>query len=514
MFTRALGVVAKGHVGLGIIAASFVTCASCNCELRRDEKVYDVAIVGGGIVGLAVARECAIRGCSVAVVEKNESLAAGVSAGNSGLGHTGYDAPPGTLERKLLRRSIRLHQNLYRSFGLSHEHVRKSGSLVVAWTNEQLEKLPRVLEENREAGDNEAQLIDAEELSQLEPSLSRDALGAVLCPYEAVVEPWLVPMGYAESARRHGVVFHLSSKVVQASLDKQKKIWDISIAPVLPDDPVNHSKGGEILVDAPPVLEYKPHSTNPNTVRAKVVINCAGLWGDDIEDLRLANNDLVKKKKNFTITPRKGQFLVFEPCKDQESPNYIIEPVATQFTKGVIVWTTVYGQIIVGPTAVNQYSKTDLSTDEATILALREKAEAILPGLKGAQLVGTYSGLRPATEHRDYQISAFPSENWISVSGIRSTGLSASSAIGEYIADLHQTFTDPEFIPAINHGMMGVSDSACQPVPSTSTHRSPPVPPLKTLALSLSEADNTVALYGKRAKVSHAISWFGMRSLS
>lgn len=189
---------------------------STNISLNSNDKIksndYDIVIIGAGVVGLAVAQSCAIQtNASILVVDKEDVVAAGVSARNSGLGCTGYDAPVGSLERNLLRRSIRRHQNLYRSFGLSSNHVRKCGSLVVAWNENELAKLPSILEENREAGDIDAVLLNQEELRQLEPNLSHQALGAVYCPYESVVEPWLVPMGYAESARLNGVDFQLGT---------------------------------------------------------------------------------------------------------------------------------------------------------------------------------------------------------------------------------------------------------------------------------------------------------------
>jgi glycerol-3-phosphate dehydrogenase len=170
----------------------------------KRKVVNDVLVIGGGVVGLAVARQCAVMGASVLLVEKEDALAAGASSGNSGLGVSGYDAPAGSLEQKCLRRSIQIHPNLYRSFGLSYEHARKCGSLVVAWTPEQLAELPGMLEDGRQSGDTEAAMLTQEELREIEPALSHAALGAVLFPREAIVEPWLVPMGYAESARLHG----------------------------------------------------------------------------------------------------------------------------------------------------------------------------------------------------------------------------------------------------------------------------------------------------------------------
>lgn len=177
---------------------------------REMNKLYDIAVIGGGVVGLSVARSCKIQtDLSVILIEKENMINAGVSARNSGLGCTGYDAPVGSLERRLLRRSIRRHQNLYRSFGLTYNHVRKCGSLVVAWNEQELSMLPKILQENREGGDIDAILLTQKELLEFEPNLSPNALGAVYCPYESVVEPWLVPMGYAESCHLNGVEFKL-----------------------------------------------------------------------------------------------------------------------------------------------------------------------------------------------------------------------------------------------------------------------------------------------------------------
>lgn len=131
------------------------------------ETVYDAAVVGGGVVGLAVAQSLAVRGASVAVLEREDSVINAASSGNSGLGCTGYDAPVGSLEQQLLRRAISLHPPLMRAFGLSYAHVRKSGSLVVAWTPEQLKQLSAVLEENVDAGDEEVKMLTASELQDL-----------------------------------------------------------------------------------------------------------------------------------------------------------------------------------------------------------------------------------------------------------------------------------------------------------------------------------------------------------
>jgi glycerol-3-phosphate dehydrogenase len=460
------------------------------------DKVYDVAVIGAGVVGLAVARECAAtHGASVIVLEKEDSVGAGASSGNSGLGCTGYDAPVGSLERQLLRRSIRLHQHLYRSFGLSHQHVRKCGSLVVAWTPEELAKLPAVLAENKEAGDADAALLSQAELRDLEPALSRQALGAVHCPNEAVVEPWLVPVGYARACRAAGVNITTGAVVTGVQLDRARRQWSLTVAHSADaasgrswhtgppgDVTAAHSVPASLLAthpnQCPPVASASP--APPKIVRARVVVNCAGLHGGHLERLRAAAAGPTLPEPPLEITPRKGQFVVFEDPEvwadrgqvlGQGPPlQSIIEPVATEFTKGVIVWRTVYGNVVVGPTAVDQACAADRSTDAATAERLAAYGRRVVPALRGARVVGTYSGLRPASQHRDYQIyipteaAAGPAERaaeraagqqswlsgrhrhrhqqWVTVGGIRSTGLTASSAIGEYAGLLYRQLRD------------------------------------------------------------------------
>ena len=520
-----------------------------NCQSNTEKKnIYDVAVIGGGVVGLAVARACSVRGKKVILLEKEDAFAAGASSGNSGLGCTGYDAPIGSLERTLLRRSIRLHQQLYRSFGLSHEHVRKnSGSLVVAWNQEQLDKLESVLEENREAGDEDAQLLSREELLELEPALSKRALGAVFCPYEAVVEPWLVPIGYAESARIHGARLETNCKVVGAKFCEENGVWDIVVSQTA-EASIGRSVGGNLLCNIP-LSDVNHHNDNnsPNEtdledekfiVNSKIFINCAGLYGDIVDDL----TSISEGQRPFSITPRKGQFVVFKPNKsatndddddDEEEeekdndgkcklPNCIIEPVATQFTKGVIAWKTVYGNVIVGPTAVDQSSRTDRSTDIETIKGLIKYGKSILPCLEDAEIIGTYSGLRPATEHRDYQISSNEQRRVITVGGIRSTGLTASSGIGEYVADLVdvQFGAEPRscWVNSILEkpsDLPGVSSCAQSPIkvpPDVKVNGK--VPPLSELAKNFkSRGDGTVEIYGKPHRVTHPISSFGMETM-
>ena len=332
---------------------------------KNDDEIFDVAIVGAGVVGLAVARFCVWKGMKVVCFEREDVVSAAASSGNSGIGCTGYDAPKGSLERQLLRRSIQLHPSLYRSFGLSYEHVRKCGSLVVAWTQEDLKKLPEILEENRDAGDEEAVMLSKEELYELEPNLGSGAQGAVYCPREAVVEPWLVrfrdfvqslmlvhikqrisqvPIGYFHNAKKMGARFLMSTQVVNAQYNENDRFWTIGTERSEARQ-VGRSARNELFVRR--TSERRTTSNDSSeTCRARVLVNCAGLYGDCVEDMILG----VESPKEFKITPRKGQFLVLKTKETEDEDktlHCVIEPTPTQFTKGVIVWRTIYGNLIV-----------------------------------------------------------------------------------------------------------------------------------------------------------------------
>lgn len=479
-------------------------------------EICDILIVGAGIVGLAVAREFSVSGYDVVVLEKAESICEGASSGNSGIGCTGYDAPKGSLEQLLLRRSIRRHPNLYRSLGLSYNHIRKCGALVVAWTSDELKKLPLILKENIEAGDTESKIVSREELLEMEPSLSSKALGAVWAPREVVTEPWLVPIAFANSALLHGARILTGKELVEARVrindDSGAKIWKV------------RTRQGDIM-------------------HARTIINCAGLYGDCVAEMCLGPGS------NFKIMPRKGQFVVFEGAgrvsvdgnsgygpeenahernvngfadskgKSSAIPSTIIEPVPTLRTKGVILWQSVYGNVICGPTAEEQLSRTDRATNADTIEMLTQTAHKICPSLKGARIVGSYAGIRPATEHRDYQIRSMPELNFITVGGIRSTGLTAASGIAEFVAALftnsipfNSATDDPrDVLPALANDQVLPPYVPSEKLEPSNAISNPPAPSLADLALDYANrSDGNITCFGRLWKVTHPLTQIGL----
>jgi glycerol-3-phosphate dehydrogenase len=165
-----------------------------------------------------------------------------------------------------------------------------------------------------------------------------------------------------------------------------------------------------------------------------VVINAAGLYGDHVER--------IARTPPFAIRPRKGQFVVFDKTA-WALVNAIVLPVPTERTKGVLVCRTAYGNVLVGPTAEEVDARESPTVDQGALEALVEKAHALVPALAGHAVSAVYAGLRPATETKDYRIEALADRGWITVAGIRSTGLTGSLGIAAHVAGLYAQHFGP-----------------------------------------------------------------------
>jgi glycerol-3-phosphate dehydrogenase len=162
-----------------------------------------------------------------------------------------------------------------------------------------------------------------------------------------------------------------------------------------------------------------------------VVINCAGLQGDIVET--------IARPSPFTIKPRKGQFIVFDKSA-HDLVSSIILPVPSPTTKGVVLTRTVFGNLLLGPTAEPQDDRLRATVERVQLDMLRLGGERLVPALARHDITATYAGLRPATEFSDYQIEAVPDRRWISASGIRSTGLTSALGVAAYVRELYEQF--------------------------------------------------------------------------
>jgi glycerol-3-phosphate dehydrogenase len=355
------------------------------------QGVHDVIVVGGGVIGCAIARRFALDGARVALLEKAADLLDGASKGNSAILHTGFDAPPGTLEAACIAEGYRDYIDIHDRLGLP---LIRSGALVIAWSEEQEAALPSLMEQARANGVDDVHALTRAETLALEPNLAPSVRASFRVPREYLIDPWSAPLAYALQAVAHGATVLRSCEVTGGAFDGA--LWRLE--------------------------------TTRGPVTGRLVVNAAGLWGDILDDRLLGRRD-------FTIRPRKGQFVVYDkPAAALAS--HILLPVPTAITKGVVVCRTAYGNLLVGPTAEEQDDRDRAALDAGALAALRARGEEILPALARQEVMAVYAGLRPATEEKDYRIRLHPDRNWITVGGIRSTGLSSALGTAAHVARL------------------------------------------------------------------------------
>jgi len=355
----------------------------------------DAVIVGAGVVGAAIARELTGAGLDVALVEEGADVGARTSKANTALLHTGFDAKPGTLEARLVRRGSQLLEEYATRVGIP---VARTGALLVAWDAEQLAALPGIIERARANGYDEIRELGADELFAREPQLGPTAQGALEIPGEGMVCPFTTPLAYATEAVLAGCDLRLNTRVTR--IDRSDEGFRLE------------TTGGEL--------------------RARLVVNAAGLFSDEVD--RMLGYD------RFTVRPRRGELLVFDKLA-RPLLNHIVLAVPTGTSKGVLVSPTVFGNILVGPTAEDVECKDDTSSTAFGLSYLFREAERILPELVRHDVTAVYVGVRAATEHDDYQLQA--DDGYVCVGGIRSTGLTASLAIAEHVRELLSVARQP-----------------------------------------------------------------------
>lgn len=356
---------------------------------------YDVAIVGGGIVGCAVARELSGRTVEgrpleVALLEARGDIGDVTSKANTAILHTGFDATPGTLEARLVRRGYELLSAYAVPAGIP---VERTGAVLVAWTDEELATLPKLQAKAVANGYVDGVLVDVDEVYRRVPALGPGALGGLVIPDESIVCSWTSALAFATEAVHRGADLLLRHRVS--------------------------------------TVEVGEHSTTVRTdagdVVARWVVNAAGLGGDDLD--RAFGHD------RFTVVPRRGELLVFDKLA-RSLVDHIVLPVPSSRGKGVLVSPTIYGNVMLGPTSENIDDRSATATTEAGVEFLLGKGRALMPRLLEEEVTATYAGLRAATEHDDYVVDADAAQRYVVLGGIRSTGLTASMALAEHVTEL------------------------------------------------------------------------------
>lgn len=356
--------------------------------------MYDVIIIGGGVIGAVIARELSRHTLKICLLEKEVELAFGVSKSNSGIIHPGTQNHPQSLKGKLCVEGNLLMRKIAEELGVDFKEV---GELIVAFSDEDISRLKELKQQGEELGVPRLEIVTRAWLRKNEPNLSTNVIAALYAPTAGIISPYRLVYDLSENAIENGVEIYTQSCVTNI-------------------DVLGAGKSHKFKI-----------TTEDNTFEARYVINAAGLFADEIS--KMVGVD------DFEIHPRRGQEFLLDK-KREYLTNHLIFPLPTDRSKGILVIKTADGNPMIGPTAGEVEDKYDLSTTDEGLAQVLSTVKKMVPSISGKDIIAYFAGLRPVAgddfiiRHED-KVPGF-----INVAGIKSPGLTAAPAIALMVIDI------------------------------------------------------------------------------
>ena len=351
--------------------------------------MYDIAIIGAGVVGGLLARTLSKYNLKICILEKENDVAMGATKANSAIVHAGFDAKPGSLKARLNVQGAQIMPAVCRELGVKYQN---NGSLVIGFTQEDRRTLEDLLERGKTNGVPGLRILEQQELQNLEPNLSPDVTCALYAPTGGIVCPYELAIAAIGNAMDNGAALKCNFAV--SRITRQGDGYTVA--------------------------------SQTEQLRARFVINCAGVYSDQIAQLAGDNS--------FRVHPRRGEYILLDKqCKNLVSHTIFRTP--SKMGKGILISPTVDGNLLLGPTAVDQQDKQNKSTTAGGFAEIIQSARESLPALPLGQTITSFCGLRAVGDTGDF-IIASPQPGLIHAAGIESPGLTASPAIAEYIIDI------------------------------------------------------------------------------
>ena len=353
--------------------------------------MYDVLIVGGGVIGCAIARELSRYQLKICLVEREEDVCTGTSKANSAIVHAGFDAKVGSKKAYFNVQGSRMMEALCQELDIPYD---RCGSLVLSFDAADRPKLEDLVRRGQENGVEGLEIVEGEALRAMEPNLSNQAVAALYAPTGAIVCPFTLTYALAENAAANGAEFRFDTCVER----------------------MERTEGG-----------FAVH-TNNGVLHSRTVVNAAGVYADEL------HNQLCENK--LTIVPRRGEYCLLDKTEGRLVSRTIFQ-LPSAMGKGVLVTPTVHGNLLVGPTAADQEDKDDTATTAEGLAQVTSAAGRSVSRLPMNKVITAFSGLRAhITAGADDFVIGESAEGFFDAAGIESPGLTSAPAIGAYLADL------------------------------------------------------------------------------
>ena len=360
--------------------------------------MFDVAIIGAGVVGSAIARQLSKYDLKTVVLEKGVEVCQGTTKANSAIVHGGFDAAEGSLKAKLNVLGCKMYPSICQELNVEYKN---NGSLVLAFDQDDIKHIHELYERGLKNGVNDIEIIDGDKVKEIEPNVNEEVVGALWCKSSGIVCPFNLNVALMENAITNGVELKLENQVLNIKRIDDENYFEIK--------------------------------TNKEIIKTKYIINAAGVYSDKINNL-IGGNE-------FYIIPRKGEYKILDKSEGYKA-NHTLFTCPTEKGKGVLVTQTVHGNLLVGPNA-QVVEKDDVTTSKAGLKEIMAGGRKSIPNIDFSKTITSFAGVRATPNTGDFMI--FKSEiakGFINVAGIESPGLASAPAIALYVEDLLRELMD------------------------------------------------------------------------
>jgi glycerol-3-phosphate dehydrogenase len=367
----------------------------------------EILIIGGGVVGCAVARELSRLDASVTLIDRADDVAEGASKANSGIVHAGFDAKPDSQKARFNVAGSRMFAGYCREV---HAPFVRAGALVLAFDAEQRAHLDKLLAQGNNNGVEGLRMLEQAEVLAMEPAVNPAVLCALYAPTSGLTSPYELTCALADHAAVNGVRFQLNTEATRITRD-----------------------GSGFAVE-----------TSRGVIRADVLVNCAGVFSADL------HNQISPRR--LSIVPRKGEYYLLD---HEETPVFsrTLFQTPTKMGKGVLVSPTAHKTMVLGPTAQDTADALDVATTADALAQVREKALLTWPQMSLRTVITTFAGMRAHEVGDDFIVGETEgAPGAYEAVGIESPGLTAAPAIAQtlaaQIAAAHSLTPKAAWVPA------------------------------------------------------------------
>jgi len=362
------------------------------------------------VSGANIARRLSAYSIKTVILEKAADVSFGTSKANSGIIHGGFHHNKKYLKARLEIQGNMMFDQLRRELNFP---FKRCGIIVAAMHEEEMKAVEHLYLQGVENDCLGIELCSRNRILEIEPKLSSDVVGGLYAPGGGIIEPYRFVFALVESAQKNGVELKTNFSVCGA-----KRVSDNANTDNISAANCGNAHNGGV---------WNIRAEDGREIKARYVINCAGLFADEVSETFGA--------ENFKITARKGEYFLLDRLT-KACPSRVVFPVPSAVSKGMLVIPTVEGTALVGPTADNVDDKNDFSTTTKSLEQIIVSGKTLIPSLSQNDVITNFAGLRPCLNEDFYIEASKKVPAFVQVAGIQSPGLTASPAIGEYVKNI------------------------------------------------------------------------------